>query len=114
MTIAELFGEPRAWETGALRVVPDGLSIDDLLGVRIENGEAVLNFSARFYAGCQRLSEQQERNLVYALVNTLTERPDVNAVRFQFEGQAADRLVSSISLISPLMRNPGLIEGAGE
>lgn len=114
MTIAELFGEPRAWETGALRVVPDGLSIDDLLGVRIENGEAVLNFSARFYAGCQRLSEQQERNLVYALVNTLTERPDVNAVRFQFEGQAADRLVSSISLISPLLRNPGLIEGAEE
>ena len=114
MTIAELFGEPRTWETGALRVVPDGLSIDDLLGVRIENGEAVLNFSARFYAGCQRLSEQQERNLVYALVNTLTERPDVNAVRFQFEGQAADKLVSSISLISPLLRNPGLIEGAEE
>lgn len=114
MTIAELFGEPRAWETGALRVVPDGLSIDDLLGVRIENGEAVLNFSARFYAGCQRLSEQQERNLVYALVNTLTERPDVNAVRFQFEGQAVDKLVSSISLVSPLLRNPGLIEGAAE
>ena len=113
MTIAELFDEPRAWETGALRVVPDGLSIDDLLGIRIENGEAVLNFSARFYAGCQRLSEQQERNLTYALVNTLTERPDVNTVRFQFEGQTVDKLVSSISLISPLMRNPGLIESAG-
>ena len=111
MTIAELFGEPCVWETGALRVVPDGLSIDDLLGVRIENGEAVLNFSERFYAGCQRLSEQQERNLVYALVNTLTERPDVKAVRFQIEGEAAEKLVSSISLISPLLRNPGLIEG---
>ena len=114
MTMAELFDEPCEWETGALRVVPDGLSIDDLLGVRIENGEAVLNFSARFYAGCQRLSEQQERNLVYALVNTLTERPDVKAVRFQFEGEAAEKLVSSISLISPLLRNPGLIEGVGD
>lgn len=109
MTMAELFGEPKSWETGVQRVVPDGLTSDDLLGVRIENGEATLNFSARFYAGCQRLSAQQERNLVYALVNTLTERPDVDAVRFQIEGASVDKLVSSISLRGPLLRNPGLI-----
>lgn len=109
MIILELFGEPKVWETGVQRVVPDGLTGDDLLGVRIENGEAVLNFSARFYAGCQRLSAQQERNLVYALVNTLTERPDVTAVRLQIEGQSVDTLVSSISLRGPLLRNPGLI-----
>lgn len=109
MTIEALFSEPKSWETGVQRVVPDGLTGDDLLGVRIEEGEAILNFSARFYAGCQRLSAQQERNLVYALVNTMTERPDVTAVRFQIEGQSVDTLVSSISLAGPLLRNPGLI-----
>ena len=109
MLIAPLFGEPAAWEENAARVMPDGLSVNDLLGVRIENGEAALNFSAAFYAGCQRLTAQQERNLVYALVNTLTERDDVSAVRFQIEGETVSTLVHEISLIGPLMRNPGLI-----
>ena len=109
MLIAPLFGEPMAWEESVVRVIPDGLSADDLIGVRIEDGEAVLNFSAAFYAGCQRLTPQQERNLIYALVNTLTERDDVKAVRFQIEGETVPSLAHDINLLGPLLRNPGLI-----
>ena len=109
MLLALLFEEPRPWEEDASRVVPDGLSIDDLLGVRIEDGVATLNFSQSFYAGCQRLNSQQERNLVFALVNTLTERPAVRAVRIQIEGEALETLVHEISLLAPLVRNPGVI-----
>ena len=109
MLIAPLFGEPAAWEENTARVIPDGLSVDDLLGVRLEDGEATLNFSAAFYAGCQRLTPQQERNLIYALVNTLTERDDVKSVRFQIEGETVSALAHDINLLGPLMRNPGLI-----
>ena len=109
MLLALLFGEPQEWEAGVSRVVPDGLTAGDLLGIRIENGEATLNVSAAFYAGCQRLNSQQERNLIFALVNTLTERPAVRSVRFQVEGEQVDVLVHEISLLGPLLRNPGLI-----
>lgn len=109
MLLSELFGSPKDWETGVSRVIPDGVTPNDLLGIRIEDGEAVLNFSASFYAGCQRLNEQQERNLVYALVDTLTNLPFVSSVRIQIEGEAADALVQSICLTTPLLRNPGLI-----
>ncbi|MBQ8952537.1 MAG: GerMN domain-containing protein, partial [Clostridia bacterium] len=109
MLLAPLFGEPQGWEEGVSRVVPDGLTIGDLLGILIENGEVTLNVSASFYAGCQRLNSQQERNLVFALVNTLTEQSGVRSVRFQVEGERVDVLVHDISLLSPLMRNPGLI-----
>jgi len=112
MLLSPLFGGPEAWESGVSRVIPDGLSVDDLLGVRVEDGEAVLNLSAAFYAGCQRLTAQQERNLVYALVNTLTGRADVNAVRFQIEGETVETLVRDICLVGPLVRNPGLISAA--
>ena len=109
--LAFLFDEPRLWETDVSRAVPDGLSVDDLLGIRVEDGEATLNLSAAFYAGCQRLNSQQERNLVFALVNTLTEHADVGAVRFQIEGERVDILVHDISLLAPLVRNPGIISG---
>ena len=112
MLLAPLFDGPAAWESGVSRVIPDGLSPDDLLGIRVENGEAVLNFSAAFYARCQRLTAQQERNLVYAVVNTITGRDDVTAVRFQIEGATVDTLVHEISLLGPLVRNPGLISAA--
>lgn len=104
-----LFDGPMSWENGALRVMPDGASADDILGVRISGSEAVVNFSSNFYRCCQALTPQQERALIYAVVNTLTEQPNVTAVRFQVEGEPVDYLVNSIFLRNVLMRNVGII-----
>lgn len=105
----ELFEGPASWEATAARVLPDGVSIDDILGVRMENGEAVINLSSNLYRCCQSLTARQEQSLVYAFVNTLTELPSVSCVRFQVEGETVDYLVSSIFLRGPLMRNPGMV-----
>lgn len=105
----ELFKGPAAWEMGAARVLPDGASIDDILGVRIEDSEAVVNLSSNLYRCCQSLTPQQERNLIYAIVNTLTEMHGVDAVRFQLEGESIESLVGEIYLRGALMRNPGII-----
>lgn len=104
-----LFEGPAAWESGALRVMPDGTGSDDILGIRISGSEAVVNFSSNFYRCCQALTPQQERALIYAVVNTLTEQPNVTAVRFQVEGEPIDYLVNSIFLRNVLMRNVGMI-----
>ena len=70
--------------------------------------------SANFYRACQSLSAQDERCVVYAMVNTLCTLRDVRAVRFYVEGVAAETLAGNIYLRSPLRPNPGLIaESAG-
>ena len=107
--LGELFDGPAEWEEGAARVMPDGVSIDDILGIRITDQDAIVNLSSNFYRCCQSLTAQQERNMIYAMVNTLTELPLVDQVSFQVEGETVDHLVSSVFLRGPLMRSPGII-----
>ena len=95
---------------GALRLpLAQSVYTDDLLGVKVSDGVAQVNLSAAFYRACQSLSERDERNLVYAMVNTLCELEEIRAVRFYVEGQAADTLGRSIYLKSPLLANPGIV-----
>jgi spore germination protein GerM len=108
----ELFKGPAACETRAVRIMPDGVSIDDVLGIRISGGEAVVNLSSNFYRCCQSLTPSGEQNLIYAMVNTLTGLDSVSSVRFQIEGETVDHLVSSMYLRGPLLRNPGIIRSA--
>ena len=104
---------PEVWETGLTRVAPEGVSGGELLGVTVGDGRALVNFSARFYEACQALSAAQERNLAYALVNSLCTLPEVRSVCFQREGQAVEYLAGSVYLRVPLIPNPGLVsEGA--
>lgn len=104
----ELFTGVRAGED-AQNVAPDGLLDTDILGVRIENEQALVNLSANFYRCCQTLDAQAERNLVYAMVNTLTELDGIKTVQFYIEGEVVDVLTQKIYIKAPLMRNPGLI-----
>lgn len=105
----ELFRGPAEWEENAARAFPDGVSIDDILGVRLLDNMAFVNLSSNMYRCCQSLTAQQERNLIYAIVNTLTSLKRITAVQFQVEGETVDTLVSEIFLRGPLIRNPGLI-----
>lgn len=90
-------------------VMPMGISADDVLGVAIENGVATVNFSANFYRLCQALGAQEERTLVYALVNTLCELPDVDEVAILIEGERVETLANDIYLKAALMPNPGMV-----
>ncbi len=102
---------PEAWEAGGgiLPAVPEGVTKEDLLAVRVEQGEATVNLSGGFYTACQTLSGQEAQRLAYAIVNTLTALPYVRRVRFQREGAPVDYLAGSVYLRSPLLRNPGLM-----
>jgi spore germination protein GerM len=77
--------------------------------VRIEEGIALVNLSGNFYRSCQQMNEQAERNLVYALVNTLCGLDPVRKVRFFIDGQSVDALVTAVSLRGALLPNPGIV-----
>lgn len=90
-------------------VFPEEIIPGDILGVRIENAVANVNLSASFYSACQILSPEQERNLIFSMVNALCELDQVGSVRFWIEGKSVDSLSQNIYLKSALMPNPGLI-----
>lgn len=90
--------------------VPENIYAEDLLGIQVSNNIASINLSANFYRNCQNLDMETERNLVYSIVNTLCQLPDIKGVRFYIEGLSAENLAGNIYLKSVLMPNPGIIE----
>lgn len=108
--LEQVLAGPLPHEAGVLAVSPEGTGKADIVGVRIEEGVALVNLSGNFYRSCQRLSEEAERNLVYAMVNTLCALSPVDKVRFFIDGQTVDTLATSICLRSALLPNPGIVE----
>lgn len=112
--LTELLNPVNAYLPGLQSVFPDGIAQEDILGVIIENRTATVNLSGNFYARCQGLSPQQERLLVYAMVNTLSELDHIGAVSFLVEGEQVDSLAQNIYLKTALMPDPGLVQEAAD
>ena len=107
--LTELLGYANA--DGAAYRLPVSVNLysEDVLGVQVVGGVARVNLSANFYRSCQNLSPRAERDLVYAMVNTLCALDGIRAVRIYIEGAAADTLAGSVYLRSVLLPNPGLV-----
>lgn len=101
-------------DSGVWLSIPDEVGSADLLGIQVDNRIARVNLSADFYRACQTLDALSERNLVYAIVNTLCQLPGVQGVRFYVEGLSADTLAGTIYLRSTLLPNPGIVVNKAE
>lgn len=107
--VEQVLAGPMPHESGIVAVAPTGIGKADIEGVRIEEGVALVNLSGNFYRSCQQMGAEAERNLVYALVNTLSGLNPVKRVRFFIDGQTVDALVTTMSLRGALMPNPGIV-----
>jgi spore germination protein GerM len=107
--VEQVLAGPMPHESSVAAVAPPGAGKADIEGVRIEEGVALVNLSGNFYRSCQQMGAEAERNLVYALVNTLSGLNPVNRVRFFIDGQTVDALVTTMSLRGALLPNPGIV-----
>lgn len=98
----------------AVSVIPRGVTTDDILGIALIDDVMVVNLSANFYRLCQPLDADAERQLVYSIVNTLCDLPEVNAVQFFVAGERADVLSEEIYIRVPLLPNPGIASMTAE
>jgi len=96
-------------------VFPVGCGPADLLGKYMEGNTLVLNFSNSFYTKVREssLSADQERMLVYSIVNSLCGYPSVRSVRFLVAGNYTSGFGNTIDLTDPLIPNPGIVEVGG-
>ena len=95
---------------GAESPMPRGTDRGDILGVKIADGAATVDFSMSFYAACQALTPQGERNVVYAVTNTLAQWPGVRRVYFLFEGREAPALGQTVRLDGGVLPDAGIDE----
>ena len=104
-----LIAGPNGAEPSAQAAMTAGATGADLLGIRIDGEEALVNLSSNWYRLCQSMDKAQERCMVYAIVNTLCDLDGVRKVRFYVEGDPVDSLVKDIYLRGPLLPNPGIV-----
>ena len=93
-------------ETAAL---PGGLSPKDILAVYEDADVIAVNLSGAFREAMSKLSGQQERAAVYAMVNTLTEGTKASKVQFFFEGEQVSALSGALEMRGAFVRNPGMV-----
>lgn len=99
----------RAPENEALcAAMPEGVTDADVIGVKIEGDSALINLTGSFAGACAAMDETQERNLIYSIVNTMTEFEGVARVRFYVDGEQT-QLAGHLFLPGEFLRNSGLI-----
>lgn len=84
--------------------VPIGTKV---LSLKIENGLATADFSKELAKKGQ--GSYQEMMVVYAIVNTLTEFPEIKKVQILVEGQKQITLGGHMDIEDPLTRNTTLL-----
>ncbi len=96
-------------KAGILNVLPAGVKTSDILTLHRNEDLAILDLKSTFYQAGSTSKEEAEKLLLYAIVNALTERADIQSVLFLNNGANVETLSGTISLYKPLLRNPGLV-----
>jgi len=102
--------QPFDSETGLKGVLPEGLRDADLLGVDFSQGVMRLNFSEKLLSLSQGMDAQEEKRMVYAVVNTLSELPGVKKIGFYIMGSQPETFAGALYLPGEFMPNLNLTE----
>jgi len=103
--VKELIKGPSS--AGLKRTIPPETS---LLSLTIEKGVAEVDFS-RGIQDSRYGGSAGESMLIYSIVNSLTELPEINQVQILVEGKKIESLYGHIGIAEPLDPNPGLVQG---
>ncbi len=94
---------------GLTSVFPQGIQEEDFLQINYDHNTAMLNLSDHFFEMVASLTDIQEAQLTYGLVNALTDHGGIDRVVLLQNGNTRDLLNQSIVIAKPLLRNPGMI-----
>lgn len=102
-----LLAQMRLLQEGGM--LSEGLGDGDILAVSVREEDTLVNLSGAFADALSSLTPQQERAVVYAMVNALTEGARQQSVRFFFDGEQRQTLAGSLEMRGSLVRNPGMV-----
>lgn len=94
---------------GLSSILPAGVTDEDILGLTFDHNTAMLDLSDAFFEALGDMQPEREAQLVYGLVNALTDHGGVERVVILQNGHTRDVMALTIVIAKPLLRNPGLI-----
>jgi len=92
-------------DSSLYQLVPESTIINSII---VENGLAKVDFSNEFLED-RTQSETVDILLIYSIVNTLTEFPEVNSVSFYIDGEKLD-ILGELDIKDPVFRRNDLIK----
>ena len=95
---------------GLAPVLPERLKDADLLGLTRQQDMILVNISGKLRDLSNDMSAQEELLMVYAMVNTLTQRGAVKRVLLYLDGQQEGTVVHTLDLSGAFLRNEGIIQ----
>ncbi len=101
--------QPFDSKNGLSAVLPSDLRSADLLGVGFEDQTLLLNFSSRLAALTKDMDGSSEARMIYSLVNTLCELPEIRRAALFIQGSQPDTLAGTIYLPGDFLPNTDLI-----
>jgi len=101
--ISEMMKEPI--DSSLVKLIPESTKINS---VTVKDGMAKVDLSKNFVDD-RFVSDSMDILLIYSIVNTLTEFPDVNSVEFYTDGAKLD-VLGMLDLQGPLFRRSDLIK----
>ncbi len=107
--LQELLKGPQQGEGEGLLSVLPGADPNDVPQVTISGDMAWIDCSRSFAGAAAALEADAGFLLMYSMINTVCEFPDVKRVQFLVEGESAERLAGNVYIRTPLLKNPGLI-----
>ena len=109
--LGQLMAGPQPFDSaqGTAPVLPQGTQEEDLLAVTKQDDAALVNWSAGFLAAAEGFSPARERQMVYAIVNTLCETRGIRRVRFYVGGQQPESFSGAVSLPGEFLFNPDIV-----
>lgn len=90
-------------------VLPAQLRDADLIGIAMEEDTLILNFSENLLSLCGEMEEEEERCLVYSLVNTLCRLDGVKQVQFLVNGEQPASLSGHVYLPGRFFPNEDIV-----
>jgi len=94
------------YDTGVMR---EALGEEDILAVCVEKDRMLINLSGACASSMAKLRPEEERAVVYAMVNTLTQGLDVERAAFFFDGAQRETLAGGLEMRGEFLRNPGMV-----
>lgn len=94
---------------GLASIFPQGVTSADAIGLGLIEQTAVVDLSGSFYARCQSLTEDEERRLIYGMIDILSASLNIDAVRFTFDGETVEALAGHLFTATALLPDPNIV-----
>ncbi|NLC32730.1 MAG: GerMN domain-containing protein [Clostridiales bacterium] len=109
--IEQLMQGPQVYDSvpDLLSIFPQGIHDQDLIALDKEGSTVLVNFTDNLILSSQKMSSQQERLMVYGIVNTLCSTRATHRVRFYINGAQHESFAGSVYLPGEFLMNPEII-----